>query len=324
MVRGDRIVGPWAKQRMMDLGAFALLRPWWLVAVPAIIGLRYFGLPPRTGLDGWDRAVDHKLLAGLAQRGAVVPRTGRSMQAPVLSAVIIALALVGPALQRQSTSAFRNLDGTVIVFDVSRSMEVGGHLREARNAARAIVEAADSRQVALIIYAGDAYLVSPFTTDHEELSTTMLALDGQTVPDPGSRPTRALALARQTLAEANIAHGDVVLISDGGGIDAATLQEAAALAKSGHPLTILFVPAKLPMPDTAPLPDRTMVDALAIAADAVTGDVFDLGSATAQLGSRPAMRLGQGDYAVLAWRDYGRFLVAAALLPALLLFRRRT
>jgi len=37
---------------MMDLGTFALLRPWWLVAVPVIIILPYFCLPSRTGLGG--------------------------------------------------------------------------------------------------------------------------------------------------------------------------------------------------------------------------------------------------------------------------------
>jgi Ca-activated chloride channel homolog len=308
---------------MIEFDAIALLRPWWLIAVPAIIILGYCCAPSPTGLGGWDKAVERKLLAGLKQRGAVVPGSGGHMLASVLAAIIIAIALVGPALERENKNTFRNLDATVIVFDVSRSIAAGGHLPEARNAARAIVEAAGSRQVALIAYAGDAYLVSPFTTDHEGLSTTILALDAQTVPDPGSRPTRAILLARRTLDETNIAQGDVVLISDGGGIDAATLREGEALARAGHPLTTLFVPAKLPMPDTAPLPDRARLEALAISANGAAADVLDRDSTSALLRNRSALRLGQGDYAVLAWSDYGRLLVAAALIPTLFLFRRR-
>jgi Ca-activated chloride channel homolog len=308
---------------MIELGAIALLRPWWLIAVPAVVILGYFCPPFPTGLGGWDKAVEHKLLAGLKQRGAVVPATGRHTLASVLVGVIIAFALVGPALERENKNTFRNLDATVIVFDVSRSIAAGGHLPEARNAARAIVEAAGSRQVALIAYAGDAYLVSPFTTDHDGLSTTILALDEQTVPDPGSRPTRAILLARRALAESNIAQGDVVLISDGGGIDATTLREGEALASASRPLTTLFVAAKLSMPDTAPLPDRARLEALAISANGVTGDVLDPSSTNALLRSHTALRLGQGDYAVLAWSDYGRLLVAGALIPALFLFRRR-
>ncbi len=196
-------------------------------------------------------------------------------------------------------------------------------MAEARNAARAIIDAAASRQAALIVYAGDAYLVSPFTTDLGELSTTVLALGGEIVPDPGTRPERALALARRTLAQANIAEGDVVLISDGGGIDAATLREGAALAKAGHSLTTLFVPAKAELPETAPVPDRVALTALAAAANGASADIGNPSALLARLGGRPALHLARGDYAVLAWSDYGRWLAAAALLPALLLFRRR-
>jgi Ca-activated chloride channel family protein len=308
---------------MIDLGTVALLRPWWLVAVPAVALLAFFLVPSATRLGAWHRAVDHNLLVALMRRGAVVAGTGGATVALAATAAIIALALVGPAVERPSTSTFRNLDGVVIVFDVSKSMQVGGRMPEARNAVRALLEAAAARPVALIVYAGDAYLVSPFTTDHEELGTTLLALDRPVVPDPGTRPTRAIALARRTLDEADVVQGDVVLISDGGGVDAATLREAAALAKSGHSVASLFVPAKGEIPETAPAPDPVALDALAAAARGISADVRDPGAVVAQLAGREAARLGQGDYAVLAWTDYGRLIMAASLFPALLLFRRR-
>ena len=87
---------------MIELDAIALLRPWWLSAVPAVVILGYFCAPFPIGLGGWDKAVERTLLAGLNQRGAVVPGTGRPMLASVLAAVIIAFALVGPALERDS------------------------------------------------------------------------------------------------------------------------------------------------------------------------------------------------------------------------------
>jgi Ca-activated chloride channel family protein len=308
---------------MIEVGGLALLRPWWLAAVPALAALAYLRVRGPAGIGGWARAIEPHLLAALAHRGAVVATIGRNSLAGAFAAILIALALAGPAWQRPYANTFRNLDGTVLVFDVSKSMQAGGHLPEAKNTARMLIEAAGSRQIELIVYAGDAYLVSPFTTDHDALGTTISLLDGRTVPDPGTRPTRALALARHTLAQAHMAGGDVILISDGGNIDQATLSEGQALARASYSLETLFVPAKGPMPDTAPLPDRTMMGALAAAANGASADINDPSEVADEIARRSAVRLGQGDYAVLAWRDLGYVLVAVAALPALLLFRRR-
>lgn len=308
---------------MIEFGSMALMRPWWLIAAIAIAVFAYLAREAKA-LAGWDRAIEPKLLAALRARGAVVAGTNRPSLAQALAAGLIAMALAGPAVERADPGTFRNLDGTVIAIDLSRSVAVGGRLHEALIAARAVVEAAGSRQVALIVYAGDAYLVSPFTTDHAALDTTIFALDGQTVPDPGTRPERALSLARRTFAEANIAQGDVVLISDGGGVAAAASREATALASAGHVLETLFVPAKIAMPESAPRPNRPPLDALAASGHGVAGDVIDFGPVLGEIASRPALRLGRGDYAVLAWRDLGRFLLALAAIPGVLLFRRRS
>jgi Ca-activated chloride channel family protein len=307
---------------MIELFGITLLRPWWLLAVPPVMVLSVLAARRFTGLGSWDRAIDPALLAALKSLGRVVPARGAKGWLPALAAICIAVALVGPARRTSDAASFRNLDGLVLVMDLSRSVAKGGHLPEARLAARYVAEQAGTRPVALVVYAGDAYLASTFTTDAAALGATIAALDGETIPDAGSRPERALVIARQTLANADIIAGDVVLVSDGGGIGEPALREAEAIRAAGGRVSTLFVPAKAPAAG-APQPQRSLADAVAQKGKGVSGDVLSPGGVASAIGAERATRLASGDYQVLVWRDYGRYLLLLALLPALGLFRRR-
>jgi Ca-activated chloride channel family protein len=288
--------------------AFTLLRPWWLLALPLLALLAWRAAHRAAPLGDWVRAVEPHLMAALQARGAVRPGR-RSGQALLVLA-----------------AGFRNLDAAIIALDLSRSVTEGGRLGEARALAQALAEAAGTKAVALIVYAGDAYLVATPTTDRDSLNTILFALDGATVPDRGSHPARALALARRTLAEGAVVTGDVVLVSDGGGLDEAssretTAREAAALRDEGHRLHTVLVtdPA---LPPEAPRPDGAGLARLAALGGGAAGSLDAPGPVLAAFSETIAHHLAEGGYAVLAWQDLGRWLAGLALLPVLLLFRR--
>ncbi len=309
---------------MIELFGYALLRPWWLLGLP-LAGLVLFVAARRAGGVGdWRRAVDAHLLDALARRGGVVAGKGRGAIVAAATAALIALALLGPAVERQGSTNFRNLDTMVIALDLSRSVAESPQFQDAKIAALATAEAAGTRQVAIVAYAGDAYLVSPPTTDRKGLETTLFALDGQTVPDFGSAPTRAIALARKTLKDAGVVSGDVVLITDGGGIDEGTRGEARALREDGHALSAIYLTPKTatgrpPGPADAGRPE---LEALASIGGGVSGDVDHPEAVDDLLARGPTQRIGPGEYASLVWYDLGRWLLFAAAVPMLLLFRR--
>jgi Ca-activated chloride channel homolog len=305
---------------MIELGPVALLRPWWLLAVPAVLAAAIL-VRRRAGLGAWRRAIDAPLLAALAARGAVRDGPGRQTLAPVLVAGLLALGLAGPAVERSRVETYRNLDGIVLCLDASRSVASGGNIVAAAAAARALVEAAGTRPVAVIAYAGDAYLASPFTADREDLATTLASVDGDTVPEAGSRPERALDLARSTLAAAGVLQGSVILLSDGGG---ARDGGAAArlLVADGHELHTVHVPPAGALGGVVPAADRTLLDGLAAETGGLAVALSDVERLILRVAEPERLRLGRGDYAALAWRDLGWFLVAAAALPLLALFRR--
>lgn len=306
---------------MIEVFDLMILRPQWLLALPLIAGLSYFLMPRMTALAGWQRAVDPDLMQALEHLGRVVPGSGRRNWFPAATALMIAIALIGPAKQVSEGGSFRNLDAVILVMDLSRSMAEGGHLETSLTAARLAVEQAGTRPVALIVYGGDAYLASAFTSDHRALGTTIAVLDGETVPDIGSRPARGLEAARRSLADADIVVGDVLLVSDGGGIDAAAYREAAAIAARGSRLSGLFVPAKLE-PAEMPPPDRAKFEDLVRSGGGRVADVRDPLAVSEVMAQSTSTQLAAGDLVTLVWQDYGRFLLLLALLPALALFRK--
>ena len=125
----------------------------------------------------------------------------------------------------------------LIAIDMSPSVATAPALADAQAAAAQILEAANGRAVGLIVFAGEAYDVAAPTADPETLETQIAVLGPKTMPGKGSRPAAALALARQMLAGG--ADADLVLITDGGGVDATAFAEARRLADSGVRLSLL-------------------------------------------------------------------------------------
>ena len=302
--------------------SLTLLRPLWFLALPVVAVLALRAAWRSAPLGDWNKAVDPHLMALLARSGALLGGRRQANLAAALAAGILALALTGPAVERPEAATFRNLDATVIVLDLSRSVTEGGRFKEARQAAQAVGEAAGTRSLALVVYAGDAYTALSPTHDRETLATTLFALDADTVPDRGSHPERGLALARRTLTEANVVAADVVLISDGDGIGQAAEREAAAIRDKGWQLHALFVPAAKALPAGAPRPDRTALDRLATAGGGRAADIDGPQAVLDRVGASTAQHLAAGGYGVLAFADLGRWLLLLALVPALFLFRR--
>lgn len=210
------------------IGPFALARPLWLLAWLPLAVLAWRSL--RRPRDDWAAVCDPHLLAHL-RPGQAPGRDGPRRVLAGLAALVV-LALAGPARPGGADQLFRNAAGRVVVLDVSPSMALTdippSRLSVARAAAAEAAETAGGRQVALVVFAGDAYLLSPFTTD---TAVTLAALDGVApglVPETGSRPAAGLLLARALLDGAGIEDGEILLVGDGGGIDSSALSVARA------------------------------------------------------------------------------------------------
>ena len=297
------------------MSGLVLLRPWWLLAIPLVLALGWLARRRARGLGAWDRAMDPHLMAALRAMGRVVPGRGGGALLPMLAAIATVIALTGPARQTREASGYRNLDAILLVVDISRSMTRDPAFEQAIVAARTVAAVAGTRQTGLIVHAGDAYLATAMTTDIRAVGNALALLDAETAPDAGSDPARALALAGEVIADAQIAFADVVLVTDGGGVDGAALAGATRLADRGIVLSVLHVP-------TAQGGRAGDAEALARAGEGIFATVANPFPIADALETRVASAIAETDYALILMRDYGRYLLLLALVPLLPTFRR--
>ncbi|WP_300069648.1 vWA domain-containing protein [uncultured Ruegeria sp.] len=289
-----------------------LLRPLWLGLLPGLAVLAWWVLSRVPGFGNWDKVTDPVLMKAMVAIGRV---EGSSISlAPIAflaAAGICLVALAGPAFERRDAQTYRNLDGVLFLVDASASVTDDERWPQMLTMGRFGVGALGSRPGGIIVFGGDAYVATDMTTDHRQLGQTFSLISAETVPDKGSRPERALALARQRIEEAGILAGDVVLFTDGAGLGPASLQQTAALAERGARVSLVVLSENDAQADTH--------------SKAGGGAVFTLDQ-TDDLGwwlsDDASTRLEKADYPVLFWYDLGRYLLVLALFPLLFLFWR--
>lgn len=299
---------------MSALHDLVLLRPLWLLGLVLVALVAYAIWRSQRGLGDWKHAIDPVLLAGLRSLGRVETSGGGLTGAAALAvAAVTALALAGPAVERRDAASFRNLDGVVFVLDASPSATGGEDWIALQTMGRIGIGSLGSRQAGLVVFAGDAYEAAAMTGDTRQLGQTLSLVDPETVPDPGSSPERGLRLAAGMLHEAGVIAGDVILLTDGGGVGPATFEAAGEITARGARLSVV-----------ASTPDDPSLVALAAAGN---GKILggDEGLLLADfLQSDARTRLEKQDFPLLFRADLGRYLLLLALVPAAILFRRRS
>ncbi|QRZ14274.1 VWA domain-containing protein (plasmid) [Paracoccus methylovorus] len=286
-----------------------LLRPLWLLALPALalLALAIWRRGPDAG--GWQAVLPPHMRAGLAALGQLGVGAGWMRFLPLAGGAALAVGLAGPAIQRSDAPVFAQSDAVVIAIDMSPSVARGPALQDAQAAAAGLLTQLAGRPVGLILYAGEAYAVAAPTDDSATLETQISVLGAETMPDEGSRPAAAMAMAGQLLQ--GLKRADLVLISDGGGVDQAAQAEAARLRDAEIRISALTVSGD---PPSDPQALRTVAGGPIARFDDLDPVVRALSSTG--LERDPAMRS-------LQYRDLGPWLALLALLSLLPQFRRQ-
>lgn len=315
---------------------------WLLLLIPLLWAFRAW-LKPQNGT--WERIVDKQLmpfvLSGQAGSGSRLPLLFLSL---ALFAGVIAMA--GPAWEKREVPVFHNQQALVVAMDFSASMyaedEKPNRLTLQRFKLLDILNARKDGQTGLVVFAGDAFVVSPLTDDTTTISEQVKNLTPDIMPAPGSLLTPAIKRSVELFKQAGAAQGHILLLTDGVN-DSDTAEAAAADArKQGYPVSVLAIGsdegAPVPLPRGGFLTDslgKTVVAAtntkeLAAIAEA-GGGVYakagqgdnDLSRISAQWQAETSSDLkgGQGRQ-IDTWLNEG-FWILPILLPwAALAFRR--
>jgi Ca-activated chloride channel family protein len=239
-----------------------LLRPdalWLLLLCPAIaLALWYRKLQQ----GDWAKVIDADLLAHLVPDSS---RRARRPQVwlPVALSALLVLAITGPSLKQVELPVIKRADALVIVLDLSASM-LAADIQPSRvqRAQQKILDLLDRRVegvTGLVVFAGDAHVVTPLTDDTRTIANLMPALSPTMMPLPGANATAGIELATELLVTAGAQGGHILLISDGLPNFRAT-EARDALAASGATLAILAMGtssgAPIPLPNGGFLKDN--------------------------------------------------------------------
>ena len=322
---------------------FHFLRPWWLLALLPCALLTLWLARRHRRPPVWGELIDPMLLPHL-----LLPSDAkRSKALPMLlfgGWTLGVLALAGPAWERLPEPVERSNDALIIALELDASMRATdlapSRLQRARHKIADILAARHDGLTALIVYAGDAHVVTPLSDDVNTLAAMLAALDPAIMPEPGNDPRTAAELAAQLLHGAGLNEGRVLFVADAFPRSAqATVAHTLAGARLGFSLLAVGTAqgAPVPLPDGGFLRDpdggirvpgvdlATMRDAAATARGrfAQLGvDDSDIRYLLPAEAAVPARTSADTNRRFDQWQDRAPWLALALLPLAALAFRR--
>ncbi len=244
-----------AELNQLDLSLFHFLRPelLWLIVLLVLI---LFGVKQISNRESsWQQVISPHLIKFLMVSGKSTS-TKNSLWLTGLIAFLMIIAVSGPAIREKNVPVFQTEESRVILLDLSLSMDATdikpSRIDRARFKIMDILEQTKEGTIGLVIYAGDAFIISPLTSDSNTIASMIPTLSTGIMPVLGSRPDIAIKKAIELLDNAKQSSGQIIWITDG--IDDEFKQGVTdALANTKHLLSVLAIGteqgAPIPLPD---------------------------------------------------------------------------
>ncbi|MFZ5467835.1 MAG: VWA domain-containing protein [Myxococcota bacterium] len=155
-----------------------------------------------------------------------------------LGLLLFSVALAQPQCTSHTELAKRQGIDVVVALDASKSMLARdvqpSRLERAKLELHALLDELKGDRVGIVVFAGDAFIQCPLTSDYEAAKLFLRAVDPSQMPQGGTNIGDALLLARQVLDNADRGAQDrvVVLISDGEDLTGDVQEGIAALQEA--------------------------------------------------------------------------------------------
>lgn len=202
----------------MNIADFHFLRPLWLLAIIPLIALIALLKRMSQHRSGWQSVLPTHLYRHLvAQNGLKSAKPPFHILATAW--LLASIALAGPTWLRLPQPVYQLNSGKVVVLDMSLSMRATdvspNRLTRAKYKAIDLVKAIAEGETGLVAYSGDAFTISPLSSDAQNLTTLIPSLSPEIMPVEGSEPFLGLESAINLLHNAGYQQGEIFWITDG-------------------------------------------------------------------------------------------------------------
>lgn len=141
---------------------------------------------------------------------------------PVLAWLLLSISLAGPQIiadQRSTANTVKFDNAVVFVLDISKSMlaqdTYPNRISKAKLVINKILTNTNNYLSSLIVYAHNAHIAIPLTTDPNVILNTLKSIRPNMLPVEGSQYLSALALAQEQLSQSGANSKSIIILSDG-------------------------------------------------------------------------------------------------------------
>ncbi|MEJ2213771.1 MAG: VWA domain-containing protein [Gammaproteobacteria bacterium] len=222
---------------------FHFLAPYWLLAFLPLIVLVIFYHFRQKRQSSWNKIIQPHLLDYLLQENLLLHRPW-GLILMLLGSAIAIVSLANPVWEKKPQSVFETPTARVIVLDLSASMNAAdlkpNRMKRARLKVQDILKRQTEGQTGLVVFAGDAFTVTPLSRDNDTILSQILVLEPDIMPVQGSRLDLGLLQAADLFKQSGIPAGDILVIADGYN-NQRVFDVATGIAEEGHRISVLGI-----------------------------------------------------------------------------------
>jgi Ca-activated chloride channel family protein len=167
---------------------------------------------------------------------------------------LLVLGLANPQIGTKLEEVKREGVDVIIALDVSNSMKAQDikpdRLERAKQAISRFIDKLENDRIGLIIFAGQAYVQLPITTDFNAAKLFLSTIDTDIIPTQGTAIGAAIDLAMRSFVGEDNKHKALVIITDGENHEDDAVESAKKASEQG----IVIHTIGMGSPDGAPIP----------------------------------------------------------------------
>ena len=250
-----------ARETLTIMDSLHFIRSEWFYAFIPLFLFLLFSYRTRLNNRNWLGVIDSQLLPyELTQTG------NKQRRYPLLLTLIAGslciTALAGPVYKKLPQPIYREQSSLVVLLDLSQSMNAtdikASRLSRAKLELLDLLKTRKSGQTALVVYAADAFVVTPLTDDNATIANLVPSLETDMMPAQGSNLSNALEKTTSLFSQSGTIHGDILVITDD--IHARDERAIKKVVSLGHRVSIFGIGtaegSPVPLADGGFLQDR--------------------------------------------------------------------
>jgi Ca-activated chloride channel homolog len=199
------------------------------IGIPLVFVLRWL----------WRYKFNQKLPVAVAQKDLHVSPVNLIRLIPELLMMLVlaftCMALARPQKTNEKVEQWTEGIDIMIALDISQSMQIEdflpNRLEAAKKVARDFINGRIQDRIGLVVFSGDAFSLSPLTTDYDLLKSYLDEINFEMIENRGTAIGSALAVVTNRMSESETKSKVCILLSDGdntaGNIDPITAAELA-------------------------------------------------------------------------------------------------